>query len=1265
MFLFAVSTRCFESERTICVRSTVGQCETSVQCHEWVSLEDAVSKCSSGTTIMFCEGLTELKARNTLVMNNKTNIRLYGTSYEFSELWCYQPFAGFGFVSVTNLQIFNISFVGCSAVFSSTTLADQLFHLTAGLYIINSTNVSIRHVTVKKSIGTGIVFIQTYGYVEILNSTFKQNKVTTNHLAIGGGLYIELGNSPSPIDNRTKYNITRCRFQNNNCTSPLFSEKASDWRDNHKFVRGGGINLSFQEGAYNNTVVIENCEISENTAVFGGGLLVHFVNSTYNNHLVVRNSTFFDNVCKHHSGGIGVHIKNSNLQRRMVLFQECTIVHNVAQMYGGGVRIHITTSHQQASKVEPIIFSNCSLKQNVAHYGSAVDIFHSKFTRRISIQFRNCHFLSNMITNRLTSSNSTQSYQRYESGKGAISCTKFVLQFNGRIVLDSNNGSALHLSSCYLLTFNNSHVDFTNNKGFDGGAIVMFGTSMLRVGDSSMLLFANNTAVWRGGAIMHFSTSEQDFTSSDWCFVQPTHNGQSPSEFSFYDNRAVYGQAVFASTLQQCQRQCLNKNNISNLSCIGDFYFEDYKTTSISTSGNRTNCSHKNCRNKHYSTFPGGEIVLNFEYLDEYSKPSYDILHASVLKSSYSTVKIDPSYTYISGRKVLKLYGKPGDKAEISLTNTDFRPITVTIVLTVELNQCPPGFVIKSVPFKTNLEENLGVRSRTMTLKCVCSAIERHHSYYTGIHRCDSENNHAYILHGYWIGYYNEESEDQLVTGPCPRGFCNYNSNLRDNNLINEYHLPGSASKSALDKFVCTSSRTGKLCGSCRPNYSVFFHGNFYHCKLNSHNCRLGPLLYMLSELLPVTVLFVVVLFCDIKFTSGAIYTFIFFAQFMDTMHIDANGLIKIHPIIEAFKRGYQLFYRMFNLDFFSLDSLSFCLMKTATTLDILAFKYFTIAYSLLLVLTTIIVMKLCNPCSFKNYLSFSSSMLSVKKSVIHGLIAILVMCYSQCTAVSLSILTPGHIYWKGPIDKHNVTAVVYLSGNLPFFGKKHLKYAFPAMIFTVLFIIIPPVLLIVYPLCYKVFAVCHIEESWMTRILCKAMPLEKIKPFFDSVQGCFKDEYRFFGGLYFLYRLVSFTSFTASKWPTDFYTILEIQLILMVVLHSAIQPYRQRWHNVVDISLLTLLALINALTMYNYHTLVSSEGQRTAHKVNAVSSIQMILAYIPIVYIVIYISTKVVGIIKRKCLESTVYRQNQDELEDTLNFVDGRCHNLEYKRAS
>ena len=88
-----------------------------------------------------------------------------------------------------------------------------------------------------------------------------------------------------------------------------------------------------------------------------------------------------------------------------------------------------------------------------------------------------------------------------------------------------------------------------------------------------------------------------------------------------------------------------------------------------------------------------------------------------------------------------------------------------------------------------------------------------------------------------------------------------------------------------------------------------------------------------------------------------------------------------------------------------------------------------------------------------------------------------------------------------------------------------HLFYAIPAGCLFIAFGIVPPVLLIAYPLCYKAFALLHINETRFVPFLCKIFPLEKLKPLFDAFQSAFKDNCRYFSGLYFVYRLIILSS--------------------------------------------------------------------------------------------------------------------------------------------
>ena len=224
----------------------------------------------------------------------------------------------------------------------------------------------------------------------------------------------------------------------------------------------------------------------------------------------------------------------------------------------------------------------------------------------------------------------------------------------------------MYLSSCRVNFLKNSIVEFSSNTGYDGGAVVLFGAFVLYVNDDSKFLFHGNTAVHRGGAIMYFSSNEHDFISLKSCFIQYLGNSKKDKkslEFRFLGNRAVYGKAIFASTLRPCQRLCIHKRlgnwTVSNntlikkiFDCIGNFTFSDNVNMQVSTSGERLEA--QNNWFEHIPVVPGQKVTLKFNMSDELLQPSYDTFHASVQNNPNASIRIDPAYTYEKGSKTVR-----------------------------------------------------------------------------------------------------------------------------------------------------------------------------------------------------------------------------------------------------------------------------------------------------------------------------------------------------------------------------------------------------------------------------------------------------------------------------------------------------------------------------------------------------------------------------------------------------------------------------------
>ena len=89
-----------------------------------------------------------------------------------------------------------------------------------------------------------------------------------------------------------------------------------------------------------------------------------------------------------------------------------------------------------------------------------------------------------------------------------------------------------------------------------------------------------------------------------------------------------------------------------------------------------------------------------------------------------------------------------------------------------------------------------------------------------------------------------------------------------------------------------------------------------------------------------------------------------------------------------------------------------------------------------------------------------------------------LMISYAQCVKVSLSLLLWLYIH-----TEHNsglkVHPRVWYNGEMVHFSKKHLPYALPALffLFTVTVGILPPILLLVYPLLNKVLDFLGLED--------------------------------------------------------------------------------------------------------------------------------------------------------------------------------------------
>ena len=146
-----------------------------------------------------------------------------------------------------------------------------------------------------------------------------------------------------------------------------------------------------------------------------------------------------------------------------------------------------------------------------------------------------------------------------------------------------------------------------------------------------------------------------------------------------------------------------------------------------------------------------------------------------------------------------------------------------------------------------------------------------------------------------------------------------------------------------------------------------------------------------------------------------------------------------LRDTVNGWMQGYKVIYGFFNL--ILNQSHSVCMWQGATALDMLAFKYVTVLYALLLIVAVIWIMNKCGG----RCLGKVCQITAIKISVVHGISTFLVICYAQCIKVSLSLLIPVNIHIEES-SKFKAEPRVWLNRNILYFSNQHLRYALPAL---------------------------------------------------------------------------------------------------------------------------------------------------------------------------------------------------------------------------
>lgn len=262
-------------------------------------------------------------------------------------------------------------------------------------------------------------------------------------------------------------------------------------------------------------------------------------------------------------------------------------------------------------------------------------------------------------------------------------------------------------------------------------------------------------------------------------------------------------------------------------------------------------------------------------------------------------------------------------------------------------------------------------------------------------------------------------------------------------------------------------------------------------------------------------------------------------------------------------------------MDFFRFFLPSICL--NTSSLFSLSLDYIVAIYPLFLVFLTYALISLydknfkalvivCKP--FKLCFSWFQERHRANTTIIDAFVTFFVLSFVKIISVSFDLLIPVNVY---SFSSSEITHALFYDGSIVFFSKIHLPFAITAILFLMIFMMVPVTILLFYP--YHWF-------QWLLNCLPSRWYLI-LQVFVDSFQGCFKNgteqgsrDYRSFAGLYLVLRVVALLVYVFTL-QSSFYFICGVLFLFFSMLLLALRPYKLSWYTNLNAAFIILIVML------------------------------------------------------------------------------------------
>ena len=380
--------------------------------------------------------------------------------------------------------------------------------------------------------------------------------------------------------------------------------------------------------------------------------------------------------------------------------------------------------------------------------------------------------------------------------------------------------------------------------------------------------------------------------------------------------------------------------------------------------------------------------------------------------------------------------------------------------------------------------------------------------------------------------------------------------------------------------------RTGQLCAQCQDGYGPVVHSYSMQCIPCSSERTKDVILFLSASFIPLTVFCLMIIFFRISGTRPPLSTFILVSQVMAAPQYMQSRLYdewtqkyvsqRVHN--NCWKM-YETFFGIWNLDFFRSLYPPMCLSPHMVSLQAAFLEYSIGLYPLLVLAVIYVLVKVydhgceaalwnCRPVRVC-FASFRRNV-DIRASLVDAFATFLILSYVKIGYTTFLILQPTIVFTPDGAYK----LYVYVDASVEYFGTHHLAYALPALCITIMTIVIPVMLLLLYPLsCFhKCLNFCHLR--------CLAL-----HTFADAFQGCYKDgtngtrDYRWFSVVHLLMRFGIVAAYDLTRYYAVCYVFMLIFCSFYLVVAAIVQPYKDKRHFKIDmvLSLALLMWVISS----------------------------------------------------------------------------------------